>query len=82
MNLPKFFPLVIEIVIDTDCKQSFIIRHTNGNVLAILEQYSDIVAFLDNLCKDLVAPTVPSQVSGVMPGNSSVEKIKKPVRAE
>ena len=56
MNFPKFLPVVIEIVIDSDGNRTFICRNSNGVVQRILHETSEISSFVDELCTLLVVP--------------------------
>ena len=56
MEFSKFLPVVIEIVIDGDGRQTFICRNPNGVVMQILHDTSEISSFVDKLCTQLVAP--------------------------
>lgn len=55
MEIPKFLPVVIEIVIDGDGRKSFICRNPNGVVMQILHETSEISKFVDDLCVNLVS---------------------------
>lgn len=61
MEFPKFLPVVIEIVIDSDGYRSFICRNPNGVVMQILHETSLVSKFVDDLCTNLMA-SVPHPV--------------------
>lgn len=61
MDFPKFLPVVVEIVIDSDGYRTFICRNPNGVVMQILHETSLVTKFVDDLCTNLIAPVSSPQ---------------------
>lgn len=56
MEFSKFLPVVIEIVIDDDLDRTFVCRNSNGVVMKILHEISELSNYFEFLCEKLTTP--------------------------